>query len=49
MKYWELFFLTLGAGCLVGVVISPASWLGMPIGIASAFAGWLLHKKGGAV
>jgi len=49
MKYWELFFLTLGAGCLVGVVISPESWLGMPVGVASALVGWVLHKKRGAV
>ena len=48
MKYWELFFLTLGAGCLVGAIISPASWFGMPIGVTSALLGWFLHKRGGA-
>jgi hypothetical protein len=48
MKYWELFFLTVGAGCFVGVIIQPASWLGVFAGIMSAWYGWTLHKKGGA-
>ena len=48
MKYWELFFLTVGAGCIVGAVISPASWFGAFVGAASAWIGWKLHKKGDA-
>lgn len=48
MKYWEMFFLTVGAGCLVGAVIAPGSWLGVPISVVSTFVGWYLHKKGGA-
>jgi hypothetical protein len=48
MKYWELFFLTVGAGCFVGVIIQPASWLAVFAGTAIAWYGWTLHKKGGA-
>jgi hypothetical protein len=48
MKYWELFFLTVGAGCFVGVIIQPASWFGVFAGTASAWYGWTLHKKGSA-
>jgi hypothetical protein len=46
MKYWELFFMTVGAGCFVGVIIQPASWLGILFGIGCAWYGWKLHKKG---
>jgi hypothetical protein len=46
MKYWELFFLTVGAGSIVGAVINPASWFGLIIGAASTFLGWHFHKKG---
>jgi hypothetical protein len=47
MQYWELFFLTVGAGCFVGVIIQLASWLGVIFGIGAAYFGWTLHKKGG--
>ena len=43
MKYWETFFMTAGAGLLVGVVITPQSWLAAPLGIISAIAGYVIH------
>ena len=48
MKYWERFFMTVGAGCFVGVIIQPASWFGILLGIVCAWYGWTLHKKGGS-
>jgi hypothetical protein len=39
MKYRKLFFLTVGAGSIVGAVISPASWFGLFVGVASTFFG----------
>ena len=39
MKYWELFFLTLGAGLLVDAVIKPKSWFAIPIGFLCEIAG----------
>ena len=47
MKYWELWFLTVGAGCFVGAIISPASWVAVLVGIASSWIGWTLHQMGG--
>ena len=34
MKYWGTWFLTFGAGCMIGVVISPASWGAAIVGAA---------------
>jgi hypothetical protein len=50
MKYWETWFLTVGAGLLVGAVISPQSWLAVPLGITATMLGFLLHSrlKGGS-
>lgn len=39
--------MTLGAGCLVGAVISPASWLGIPLGVVFAILGWVISVQGG--
>lgn len=47
MRYWELFFLTVGAGCFVGAVISPASWFAVAVGCASTWLGWKVHQAGG--
>jgi len=47
MKYWERFFMTFGVGCLIGVVIQPASWTAAILGIVFSLFGWYLHKKGG--
>jgi disulfide bond formation protein DsbB len=47
MKYWERFFMTLGAGCLIGAIIQPTSWAVIPLGIAFTGYGWYLYKKGG--
>ncbi|MCR5813603.1 MAG: hypothetical protein K6G15_03795 [Desulfovibrio sp.] len=43
MKYWEIFFLTLGAGLLVGAVITPKSWIAIPTGLFCAFVGYALN------
>ena len=45
MKYWETFFLTVGAGMMVGAVVSPGSWLALILGVACAFVGYNLHKN----
>jgi hypothetical protein len=47
MKYWETWFLTFGAGCLIGVIISPASWGAAIIGAGLTWAGWKIHQKRG--
>ncbi len=39
MKYWETWFLTFGAGCMVGAVISPKSWFAIPVGMALTWIG----------
>ena len=43
MKYWETFFMTVGAGLFVGVVITPQSWLAVPLGIMASMVGFVLH------
>lgn len=43
MKYWETYFLTVGAGLLVGAVITPESWLAVPLGLMSSMIGFVLH------
>lgn len=43
MKYWETYFLTVGAGLFVGAVITPESWLAIPFGFAASLAGFILH------
>lgn len=47
MKYWETWFLTFGAGCLIGVVISPASWGAALVGAGLTWAGWKIHQRRG--
>lgn len=44
MKYWETFFLTVGAGLFVGAVISPQSWLAVPLGVLATMWGYALHR-----
>ena len=43
MKYWETFFLTVGAGRIVGASITRKSWLAIPLGFLSAIWGYALH------
>lgn len=43
MKYWELFFMTAGAGLFVGAVITPQSWFAVPLGFLVAIWGYALH------
>jgi hypothetical protein len=47
MKYWETWFLTFGAGCMIGVVISPASWGAAFVGAGLTWIGWKIHQKRG--
>lgn len=43
MKYWETFFMTVGAGLMVCVVITPQSWLAAPLGFLAALLGYGIH------
>jgi len=45
MKYWETWFLTAGAGLMVGAVISPQSWLAIPLGIIATMLGFFFHLR----
>ncbi len=44
MKYWETFFLTLGVGCLVGVIVNPQSWFAGPVGIMCSIIGYVINR-----
>ena len=46
MKYWEKFFMTLGVGCFIGLVITPSSWLAGPVGLFTTVIGFALHIYG---
>ncbi len=46
MKYWENFLLAVGAGCFVGLIVNPASWLAGPFGILAVMFGYVFHRYG---
>lgn len=47
MRYWEMWFLTCGAGCMVGAIISPASWGAVLVGLILTWTGWKIHEMRG--
>ncbi len=45
MKYWETFFLTVGAGLQVGAAITPSSWFAIPLGLQCTIGGIVCTRK----